>query len=62
MKTYGWLHLMMIMATILMLMAFAGCGKKADPIPPKEPEPRSLSGYNMVHVEFIKTSNRLIIS
>ncbi|MEI8172974.1 MAG: hypothetical protein WCH07_05755 [Deltaproteobacteria bacterium] len=33
MKTYGWLSLMMIMAVMLMLIAFAGCGKKADPVP-----------------------------
>ena len=60
MKTYGWMHLMMIMAIMLMLMVFAGCGKKADPMPSKEPAPMSLSGYHMVHIEFIKTSISLI--
>jgi len=39
----GLLRAMMFMATLILIFAFLGCGKKGDPIPPKEPQTKAFS-------------------
>jgi len=38
-----WLRAIVITAILALTVAFSGCGKKGDPLPPKEPLPKAIS-------------------
>jgi hypothetical protein len=38
----NWPRAIVITAVLALIVAFSGCGKKGDPLPPKEPLPRAI--------------------
>ena len=39
----NWLRAIVITAILALIVSFSGCGKKGDPLPPKEPSPKAIS-------------------
>jgi hypothetical protein len=47
MTKHAWFKIIVITAILMLVMAFPGCGKKGDPISPKDYSPRAIFDHGL---------------